>query len=54
METLEKGEMVFVLVEEALDNMAVVSVKVGARTLRGVLLDTQKRLEFSFQVYVHV
>ena len=45
METLGKGEYVFALVEEALDDMAVVSIDLGTRTLRGVLLDTDKRLK---------
>ena len=45
METLGKGDYVFALVEEALDDMAVVSIDLGTRTLRGVLLDTDKRLK---------
>ena len=39
METLKKGGQIQVLVEEASDNIAVVSMEIGGRTLRGVLLD---------------
>lgn len=42
MATLEKGEAVLAFIEESLDDMAIVSVKVGERTLRGVLLDTTR------------
>lgn len=43
MDKLQKGKEVFALVEEALHDMVVVSVKVGDRTLRGVLLNAHNR-----------
>lgn len=43
MEEIVKGEEVQVRVEEALEDVVVVSMKVGQRTLRGVLLDAEKR-----------
>jgi hypothetical protein len=48
MEMLRKGQDATVLVEEALDDLVVVSLKVGGRTLRGVLLDAEKRLLVCF------
>ncbi len=39
---LRKGEETLVRVEEAMNNMVVVSIKVGERTLRGVLLDSDR------------
>lgn len=45
MEILRKGQDATVLVEEALEGLVVVSLKVGGRTLRGVLLDADKRLQ---------
>ena len=44
MNTLVKGQKVLVSVEEALEDVVVVSLKRGSKTLRGVLLDTSKRL----------
>lgn len=38
-----KGEKIAVTVEESLDDLIVVSFVVGSRTLRGVLLDSEKK-----------
>lgn len=40
-----------VMVEDALNDIAVVSVKVGGRTWRGVLLETETRLIRQFKVF---